>query len=127
MSNDAQKVKFEYLLKITRNLQALGLNIKERAGILVLVNRLINLEDEELRNQYFNELKKMKGENNVAELTWIEKRFRDEAISEGIAIGEARGEERGRSNTLNAAINFMRSNGISNEQIDNFRNSILNQ
>ena len=75
----------------------------------------------------------------MAELTWIEKRFRDEvrdevrnevcneAISEGITIGETRGEERGRSNTLNAAIEFMRSNGMSNEQIDSFRNSILKQ
>ena len=63
----------------------------------------------------------------MAELTWIEKRFRDEvrdtAISEGITIGE----ERGRSKTLNAAIDFMRSNGMSNEQIDSFRNSILKQ
>ena len=48
-------------------------------------------------------------------------------LNEGIAIGEARGEERGRSNTLNAAIDFMRSNGMSNEQINQFRNSILNQ
>ena len=51
-----------------RNLQALGLNTKERAGILVLVNRLINLEDEELQTQYFNEIKKMKGDKNMAEL-----------------------------------------------------------
>lgn len=118
MSNDAQKVKLEYLLKITRNLQALGLDTRERAGILVLVNRLINLEDKELRAQYFDELKKLKGENNMAELTWIEEHFRDE----GIAIGE----ERGRSETLNAAIDFMRSNGMSNEQINSFRNSVLN-
>ena len=71
----------------------------------------------------------------MAELTWIEKRFRDEvrnevrneAISEDIAIGEACSKEQGRSETLNAAVKFMRSNGMSNEQIDNFRNSILNQ
>ena len=122
MSNDAQKVKLEYLLKITRSLQALGLDTRERAGILVLVNRLINLEDKELRAQYFDELKKLKGENNMAELTWIEEHFRDE----GIALGEARGREQGRSETLNAAIDFMRSNGMSNEQINSFRNSILN-
>ena len=121
------KVKLEYLLKITRNLQALGLNTKERAGILVLVNRLINLEDEGLRTQYFDELKKLKEENNMAELTWIEEHFRNEAISEGIAIGEARGKGQGRSETLNAAIDFMRSNGMSNEQINSFKNSILKQ
>ena len=63
----------------------------------------------------------------MAELTWIEERFRNEAISEGIAISEVRGKEQGHSETLNAAINFMRSNGMSNEQINNFRNSILNQ
>ena len=123
MSNDAQKVKLEYLLKITRNLQALGLNTRERAGILVLVNRLINLEDKELRTQYFYELKKMKGDKNMAELTWIEEHFRDE----GIAIGEVRGKEQGRYETLNAAVEFMHSNGMSNEQIDSFKNSILKQ
>ncbi|MBQ9390535.1 MAG: hypothetical protein IJU07_10210, partial [Synergistaceae bacterium] len=134
MSDDAQKVKLEYLLKITRSLQALGLNTREREGILVLVTRLINLEDKTLRKQYFDELEKLKGESNsMAELTWIEEHFRDKAVSEGItkgiakgiAIGEARGKEQGRSEILNAAINFMRSNGMTNEQIDSFRNSFL--
>ena len=129
MSDTKQKIKLEYLLKITRKLHALGLNTRERAGILILVNRLINLEDKELREQYFNELKKLKGENNMAELTWLEERFRDEAIAQGmaqgIAIGEVRGKEQGRSETLDAAIDFMRSNGMSNEQINSFRNSIL--
>ena len=57
----------------------------------------------------------------MAELTWIEERFRDEILSKGIAIGETRGEKR----AINAAINFMRSNGMSNEQIESFRNSFL--
>ena len=65
----------------------------------------------------------------MAELTWIEEHFRDKAVSEGIAkgiaIGEARGKEQGRSEILNAAINFMRSNGMTNEQMDSFRNSFL--
>ena len=92
----------------------MGLNTKERAGILVLVSRLINLEDTELRKQYIEELK---GENEMAELNWLEEYFRNEGRSEGriegrsegIAIGEARG----------------RSNGMSNEQINAFRNSVL--
>ena len=104
----------------------MGLNTKERAGILVLVSRLINLEDTELRKQYIEELK---GENEMAELNWLEEYFRNEGRSEGriegrsegIAIGEARGQER----TVNAAIDFMRSNGMSNEQINAFRNSVL--
>ena len=126
MSEDKQRVKLEYLLKITRSLQALGLNTKERAGILVLVSRLINLEDMELRKQYIEELK---GENEMAELNWLEEYFMKEAAavaekrgrSEGIAIGV----KQGRSDTMNAAIDFMRSNGMSNEQINAFRNSVL--
>ena len=34
MRNDAQKVKLEYLLKITRNLYARGLNAQDRAKVL---------------------------------------------------------------------------------------------
>ncbi len=121
MSQDKQRVKLEYLLKITRSLQALGLNTKERAGILVLVSRLINLEDTELRKQYIEELK---GENEMAELNWLEEYFKEEGRNEGIAIGEARGRERTNS-AINTAIDFMRSNGMSNEQINAFRNSVL--
>ena len=78
MIEDKQRVKLEYLLKITRSLQALGLNTKERTGILVLVSRLINLEDMELRKKYIEELK---GENEIAELNWLEEYFRNEAVA----------------------------------------------
>lgn len=55
-------------------------------------------------------------------------------FNEGMAAGEVRGRSEGRiegrseerTETLNAAIDFMRSNGMSNEQINTFRNSILN-
>lgn len=118
MSEDKQRVKLEYLLKITRSLQALGLNTKERAGILVLVSRLINLEDMDLRKQYIEELK---GEKEMAELNWLEEYFMKEAA----AVAEKRGEARGEERTMSAAIDFMRSNGMSNEQINAFRNSVL--
>ena len=129
MSKDAQKVKLEYLLKITRNLYQRGLNEKERAGMIVFVSRLINLEDTDLRKEFFNELKKLEGETDMAEMNWIQEYFfndacdrvRNEGRNEGIAIGETRG----RSETLNAAIDFMRSNGISSEKINNFRDSIM--
>lgn len=128
MSEDAQNVKLEYLLKITRNLYERGLNEQDRTRIIIFISRLINLEDHNLRDQFFEEIKKLEGKSNMAELTWIEEHFRDEMLkrgrSEGIAIGEARGEERGRSRMLNAAIDFMRSNGMSDEQIDIFRKSI---
>ena len=55
----------------------------------------------------------------------------NEGRKEGIAIGEVRGRSEGRiegrSEAVNAAVDFMRSNGMSNEQINRFRNSILNQ
>lgn len=130
MSNDAQKVKLEYLLKITRNLYERGLNERERAGIIIFVSRLINLEDTELKKQYFEEVRKLEGKSDKIELNWIQeyflKDFEAKVEARAIAIGEARGEAQGRSETLNAAIDFMRSNGMSNEQINNFRNSILN-
>ena len=142
MSDDAQKVKLEYLLKITRSLYARGLNEQERARIIIFVSRLINLEDLDLRQEFFSELKKMKGETEMAEMNWIQEYFYNEACDkvrkEGIAIGETRGEargitigevrgkEQGRSEALNAAIDFMRLNGLSNEQINNFKNSMLN-
>lgn len=93
----------------------------------MLVSRLINLEDMELRKQYIEELK---GENEMAELNWLEEYFMKEAAAvaekrgrnEGIAIGV----KQGRSDTMNAAIDFMRSNGMSNEQINAFRSSIQN-
>ena len=44
-----------------------------------------------------------------------------EKYSEGVAVGE----ERGRSETLSAAIEFMRSSGMSSEQINKFRASVL--
>ena len=44
---------------------------------------------------------------------------------EGVEQGRNEGIAVGRSETLNAAIEFMRSSGMSNEKINNFRNSML--
>ena len=121
MSSENQTIKLEYLLKISRNLYSRGLNEKERAGIIVFVSRLINLEDEELRKQFFKELKKLEGKDDMNEMTWIEEHFYDQALSKGITIGETRG----RSETLNAAVDFMLSNGMSNDKINDFKKSVL--
>ena len=48
----------------------------------------------------------------------------NEGRNEGIVIGEKRGEVRGRSEAFNTAIDFMRSNGMTAEQINSFRNLI---
>ena len=58
--------------------------------------------------------------NDISEMTWIEEHFYDQALSKGLTIGENRGRLKGRSETLNAAVDFMRSHGISSERIDNF-------
>ncbi len=60
----------------------------------------------------------------MRELTWLEERFRDEAIAIGEARGRSEGIAIGEERTLKAAIDFMRSNGMSKEQIDIFRQSI---
>ena len=128
MKEDAQKVKLEYLLKIMRNLYMRGIDGDDRRRILVFISRLINLKDAKMINQFIKELKELEGESNMRELTWLEEHFRDEAIAIGEARGEARGEERGkeqgRSEMMKVAIDFMRSNGMSNEQINVFRESI---
>ena len=116
MSSENQKIKLEYLLKIARNLYGRGLNEKERACIVVFVSRLVNLADEELRKQFFNELKKLGGEEDMNELNWIEEHFYNQAIDKG--------RNEGRSATLNVAVDFMRSHGISDEQIDSFKNLV---
>ena len=127
MSDDNQKVKLEYLLKITRSLYERGLNEQDRAKIIIFVSRLINLGDEKLRKEFFEELKNMEGKN-MSEMNWIQEYFynevQDKVRNEGIAIGEARGREQTNS-AINAAIDFMRSNGMTDEQINSFRNSIL--
>ena len=112
MDSSKQKVKLEYLLKITRNLYARGLGARERTGILMLVNRIINLEDIDLRKQYFNTVEDLKGDNTMRELHWFEQYVYDKAVEEIRAEGEARAR--------NAAIEFMRSNGMTDEQIDSF-------
>lgn len=64
--------------------------------------------------------------NDISELTWIEEHFYDQTLSKGLTIGENRGRLKGHSETLNAAVDFMRSQRISNEQIDSFESYFRN-
>ena len=54
----------------------------------------------------------------MAEMTWIEKHFYNQALD--------RGGDEGRSETLNAAIDFMRPNGMSIDKVNDFKKSVLN-
>ena len=58
--------------------------------------------------------------DDISEMTWIEEHFYDQTLSKGLTIGENRGRLKGRFETLNAAVDFMRSHEISSEQIDSF-------
>ena len=80
---DKEQQKFKYLREITRLLAGKGWNEKDRRDLLILIARMINLEDKELQQQYVADVKAMKGENSMAAMTFIEKFFRDEGRNEG--------------------------------------------
>ena len=101
---------------------ARGLNDQDRARIIIFVSRLINLEDSELRNQFFEELKKLEGKSNMAELTWIEERFRDEAVSKGVAEGIVIGETRGRLAANLETARRLRNMGMNDHDIQKATN-----
>ena len=50
----------------------------------------------------------------------------EQGRSEGIRLGRSEGRLEGRTEALNAAIDFMRSNGISIDKVNDFKKSILN-
>ena len=88
---DKEQAKFRYLREITRllagNLAGKGWNENDRRDLLTLVASLINLKDKELQQQYVADVKAMKGENNMAAMTFIEKYFKDEGRNEGFSLG----------------------------------------
>jgi len=127
MSSENQKIKLEYLLKITRNLYEQGFNEQERAKIIIFVGRLINLEDENFRKQYFNELKKLEGKDNMSEMTWIEEHFYNQAVGKGITIGEAHGEARGRLEANLETARRLREMGMNDSDIQRATNLSLDE
>ena len=80
---DKERQKFKYLRELTRLLAGKGWDEKDRRDLLILIARLINLEDKGLQQQYVADVKAMKGENDMATMTFIEKFFRDEGLTEG--------------------------------------------
>ncbi len=52
------------------------------------------------------------------EMTWIEEHFYNQALDKG--------RNEGRSETLNATIDFMCSNGMSIDKVNDFKKSVLN-
>ena len=76
--------KFSYLREVTKLLANKGWNEQDRRDLLILTARIISLKNIELQKIYTTEVKEMAGGNKMAEMTFIEKFFRDEGRAEGI-------------------------------------------
>ena len=84
-SQEAQQEKFDYLLKMTRHLYAKELDSRERSEILMLIARLVNLEDKEFLAKYLYEIHQLKGEVEMSRVlgpAWLGDALRKEADSE---------------------------------------------
>ena len=84
---DKEQQKFKYLRELTRLLAGKGWNEKDRRDLLILIARMINLEDKGLQKQYVEDVQAMKGESGMAAMTFIEKYFKDEGRNEGFNLG----------------------------------------
>ena len=120
---DVEQQKFKYLREITRLLADKGWDEKDRRDLLILVARIINLEDKGLQQQYVADIKEMKGENTMAAITFIEKYFRDE----GVTIGEERGRNEGRREANFETARRMRDAGMADPDIHRFTNLSLEE
>ena len=98
-SKNSQRKKYALLLKLVKILASKGWSEADRRDLFSFIVRTVNLTDTELQQKFVAEIKM--GEDKMAELTFVEKYFKDEGIAEGraegIAIGEQRGEQRIRS------------------------------
>ena len=87
-SKTSQKKKYALLLNITRMLAKKGWNEDDRRDLFSFIVRIVNLTDTELQQKFIEEVK----EDKMAELTFVEKYFRDEGRKEGRAEGEQRAQ-----------------------------------
>ena len=106
-SKGIQSKKYALLLSLTRMLATKGWNENDRRDLFSFIVRAVNLTDTELQQKFVTEFKE--GENNMAELTFVEKYFRDE----GIMAGESQWR---RSEKLDTA-RRLRSMGFSDNDI----------
>ena len=91
-SKNSQKKKYALLLSLAKILASKGWSEADRRDLFSFIVRAVNLTDTELQQKFVAEI--TRGEDNMAELTFVEKYFKDEGRAEGIAIGEQRGEQR---------------------------------
>ena len=92
-SKTSQKKKYALLLNITRMLTKKGWSEDDRRDLFSFIVRIVNLTDTELQQKFIEEVK----EDKMAELTFVEKYFRDEGRAEGRKEGILIGEKRART------------------------------
>ena len=92
-SKTSQKKKYALLLNITRMLAKKGWSEDDRRDLFSFIVRIVNLTDTELQQKFIEEVK----EDKMAELTFVEKYFRDEGRAEGRKEGILIGEKRART------------------------------
>lgn len=112
LCKNEERQKLIYLRKLTRLLFEKGFTDYERRDVLLFIARVINLKDTSLKHDYLEDLKMLKGEDEE-KMTFIEEYFRNE------------GRVEGRVEALDAATAFMKENGISQELISKFKESVL--
>ena len=95
LCKNEEQQKFTYLLQLTRLMSEKGWSAEDRKDVLVFIERIINLQNRELFEQYVAEFMKMKGEPNMAYVSFIEEYFRNEGRAEGRAEGKAEGRTEG--------------------------------
>ena len=79
-SKNSQKKKYALLLKLVKILASKGWSEADRRDLFSFIVRTVNLTDTELQQKFVAEIKM--GENKMAELTFVEKYFKDEGRNE---------------------------------------------
>ena len=113
LCKDEEQQKFRYLLQLTRLLAEKGWSAEDRRDILLFIERIINLRSRELHQQYMTELTEMKGEGNMAYVSFIEEYFR----GMGKAEGKAEGKTEGARQALMDTAKRMLDKGMSSQDI----------
>ena len=77
---DKEKMKYRYLMEVVKLWDSKGWNEEDRRDILVFVDRLVNLKNLELRQEFMNEVNKLQGEKRMKKIGFIGEYYRDEGI-----------------------------------------------
>ena len=99
-----------------------GWGKEERKDIFNFIVRAVNLKDEALQQKFIQDIHDFQGDDTMAQLTFVEKYFRDKGHNEGLNEGIAIGEERGRREANFETARRLRNAGISDKDIHTFTN-----